>query len=538
MSVLTDFTPRRPLLPSPRRGPGFVWVPALTIAAAMTIPLIYLIIRAAQADADAWRDLTRDSTLQLLRNTVLLALAVTASALALALPLAWLTVRTDLPARRLWTVVLALPLAIPSFVGGLAFIAALGPRGSLQRALEPIGVDSLPNIYGFVGAWLVLTLFTYPYLLLTLRAGLRGLNPALEEASRALGRGPWHTFFHLILPQLRLPLAAGALLVALYVVSDFGAVSVLRYDTFTRAIFLQLQSNFDRSAAAVLSLALVALVLTILLADALSRGRQRVHRSDPGPARRPRVTHLGAWRWPATVLLALVALLALGVPLAVLSDWLVRGLRAGEPFAGTWTAAANSLSVSALAGLLAVAVALPVAIVAVRRRSLLALLLERLSYFGFALPGIVVALSLVFFSLNVIPALYQSWPVLVFAYLVLFLPLALGGLRTSLAQLRPSIEEAARGLGRSAAWVTATVTLPLLLPGLLSGFALVFLTTMKELPATLLLAPIGFDTLATQVWLAADEAFFARAAAPALLLIALSAIPMTLLIGRERALRD
>ena len=516
---------------------SLVWLLAILVAAGMTIPLIYLLVRAAGADADAWDALLRDSTWRLLRNTVLLALAVTGASIAIALPIAWLTVRTNLPFRNVWAVLAVLPLVIPSFVGGLAFVAALGPQGSLQRLLEPLGVDSLPQVYGFEGAFLALTLFTYPYLLLTLRAGLRGLDPSMEEASRALGVGPWRTFMRVVVPQLRVPLAAGSLLVALYVVSDFGAVSILRFDTFTRAIFIQMQSSFDRSAAAVLGLELVSLVALILVVEAMTRSRGRYYTTGSGAPRRPRVVALGRWRWPAIAFLGLIVAIALAAPIGVLLDWLVRGLRSGQPLGNIGSAAWHSLSVSGVAGLVGVAAALPVAIVAVRKGGLLAGLVERVSYVGFALPGIVVALSLVFFALNVVPGLYQSWVVLIFAYLVLFLPQSLGPLRASLVRVRPNIEEAARGLGRSPSSVLTTITLPLIVPGLLSGFALVFLTTMKELPATLLLAPIEFDTLATDVWAAADEAFFARAAAPGLLLIGLAAIPMALIIGRERGLR-
>ncbi len=539
MSLVTGW-PRRAPLSLGRRGEGraFVWVLALLVAAAMTIPLIYLVVRAADADGEAWRDLTRASTWRLLRNTVLLVLAVTGASIALALPLAWLTVRTDLPLRRSWSVVTALPLVVPSFVGGMALLAALGPQGSLARLLGPLGVERLPTLTGFEGAFVALTLFTYPYLLLTLRAGWRGIDPSMEEASRALGLGPWRTFLRVVAPQLRVPLAAGCLLVALYVVSDFGAVSILGFDTFTRAIFVQMQSSFDRSAAAVLGLALVALVAGVLLLEALAQSRGRYHRTGAGPARRARVVRLGRWRWPATAFLALVTLAALGAPLGVLLDWLVRGLRnnvaLGDPLGAAW----HSTSVSLAAAVIALGAALPVALVTVRRPGALARLLERVSYMGFALPGIVVALALVFFSLHVVPGLYQSWWVLVFAYLVLFLPQALGPLRSSLVRVRPSIEEAARGLGRGPAAVLATVTLPLLAPGLAAGFALVFLTTMKELPATLLLAPIEFDTLATDVWASTSEGFFARAAAAGLLLIGLAALPMALLVGRERALRD
>ena len=275
----------------------------------------------------------------------------------------------------------------------------------------------------------------------------------------------------------------------------------------------------------------------ILVVEAVTRSRGRYYTAG-GASRRPRRIQLGRWRWPALAFLSLLTLAALATPIIVLLDWLIRALQHDEPIRGLWSGAWHSLSVSAVAAGIAVAAALPVAIVAVRKRGPLAGLVERVSYVGFALPGIVVALSVVFFALNVVPGLYQSWPVLIFAYLVLFLPQSIGPLRASLVRVRPSIEEAARGLGRTRGSVLATVTLPLIVPGMVSGFALVFLTTMKELPATLLLAPIEFDTLATQVWAHADEAFFARAAAPGLLLIGVAALPMALILIRERGLRD
>ena len=515
-----------------------MWIAALIVAAGMTIPLIYLLVRAADADADAWNSLLRESTWRLLGNTVLLALSVTAASIVIALPVAWLVVRTDLPLRRVWIVLAVLPLVFPSFVGALAYLAATGPRGTIASILGPLGVDSVPQITGFEGSFLALTLFSYPYLLLTLLAGLRSIDPSMEDTSRALGKGAWRTFWRVVVPQLRVPLAAGSLLVALYVVSDFGAVSILRFDTFTRAIFVQMQSSFDRSAAAVLGLELVALVGVILVVEAVTRSRGRYYTGGISAARRPRRVRLGRWRWAALGFLTLLALSALVTPLVALLDWLIRGLQNDEPFRDLWSGAWHSLSVSLVAAGIAVAAALPVAIVAVRKRGPVAGLIERVSYVGFALPGIVVALSMVFFALNVVPGLYQSWTVLIFAYLVLFLPQSIGPLRASLVRVRPSIEEAARGLGRSPGSVLTTITLPLIVPGILSGFALVFLTTMKELPATLLLAPTEFDTLSTQVWTHADASFFARAAAPGLLLIGLAAIPMALILLRERGLRD
>jgi len=506
----------------------------VAVAAAALLPAVYLVRRAGDAGLDGVLEtVSAGRTLELLARTSLLAVAVTVASVALAVPLAWLTVRTDLPGRRAWVVLSALPLAIPSYVGGYAFVAALGPRGMLQEWLAPLGVQELPSIYGFPGAWLVLTLFSYPYVLLTVRAALRRLDPSLEEASRTLGRSRRATFWHVVLPQLRPAIAAGSLLVALYTLSDFGAVSLLRFDSFTRVIFVQYRTSLDRSAAATLGLVLLALTLAVLAGEGRSRGRAQYHRLHGGGARTPPLVALGRWRWPALGACAALVAVALAVPLGVIVYWLVRGLGAGEPLRLTTTLMGHSLAVSALGAVVAVAAAWPVALLAARHPGRLSRLVERASFTGYALPGVVVALSLVFFGARVVPAVYQTRTLLVFAYVVLFLPQAVGALRASLLQVNPSLEEASRLLGRSRAATTRAVVLPLVRPGVLAGAALVFLTCMKELPATLLLAPTGYDTLATQVWSATSEAFFGRAAAPALALVLLSALPMALLVIRE-----
>ena len=515
-----------------------LWAAAVLAAGAAACPLIYLAVRAAEADAEAWLDVLSTDTLRLLGNTAGLAAAVTAASAALAVPIAWLTERTDLPGARWWRTLCVAPLAVPSYVGSLAIIAALGPNGALQGLLEPLGVAAIPELYGFWGAWLALTLFTFPYIVLVLRAGMRDMDPALEEASRSLGEGSWGTFRRVTLPQLRVPLAAGALLVALYVVSDFGAVSMMRFDTFTRAIFIRFQASIDRSTLAVLSLVLVALVLVVLAAEASQRRRGRYHRLGGGAARAARAAALGAWRRPAQGYLALVALLALAMPLGVLAWQFGRGIDEARTFEGLGGAVAGSLQAAALAGAAAVIAAMPIAVVAVRRAGAAAAILERLAYVGYSLPGVVVAFSLVFLSVQVLlptwPGLYQSLAVLVFAYVVLFLPQASGAIRAALVRVQPSVEEASRSLGRGQLRTFLTVTCRLAAPGLASGFALVFLTTMKELPATLLLSPIGFDTLAWRVWDATEDAYLARAAAAGLLLILAAAAPLPLLLRQGR----
>ena len=515
--------------------PVVVLFPAVLVGLAMLLPLAYLIIRSAGASQEAWDLLFRSRTAYTLGRTALLVVTVTASSIAIAVPLAWLTVRTDLPFRRMWSVLTMLPLVIPSFVGAFLFVSALGPKGLLQRLLSgPLGIERLPEIYGLFGATLTLALLSYPYVLLTVRGALRNLDPALEESARGLGRGAWSTMFRVTLPQLRPAVAAGSLLVALYTLSDFGAVSLLRYPTFTWVIFQQYESAFDRTIAAVLSLVLVGMAVTILILEGYTRGRLRYYRTGAGASRPPRVVQLGRWKWPALSLCATIVIPALGLPIAILAYWLVRGVSSGEPLLILWTATRNSLFVSGLAAIVAAAFSIPLASLVVRYPGKFSRALERASFTGYALPGIVVALALVFFGANYAGTVYQTVWLLVFAYVVLFFPAALGATRSSLLQVSPRLEDAARGLGRNPFQVMQTITVPLIGPGVLMGAALVFLIAMKELPATLILGPLGFKTLSTAVWSASSEAFFAQAAAPALTLILISSVPMALLVMRER----
>ena len=496
------------------RAPLSLLLPACVTVALLLLPLAYLVIRAGSS-AGAWRVLTRANTLDLLWSTGLLVVGVTVASVTIGVSVAWLTTRTDLPGRRIWAVGAALPLVIPSYVAAFCLLGAFGPRGLLQQLL---GVERLPEIYGYWGALAALTLSTYPYVLLLVSAALRGLDPAMEEAGRSLGQTPVAVFRRVTLPALRPSIGAGALLVALYTLSDFGVVSLMRYDALTRAIYLQYKSLFDRTPAAVLALVLVALTALVLWLE--SRWRRRVSRSGPGTARQPRPHRLGRWRWPALAYCALVVGAFLAVPATVLGYWLARGLdRAELPLRET----VNSMSASALAAVAAGIAAVPIALLATRWPATSTRLLERLSFAGNALPGIVIALSLVFFAANYASPLYQTLALLVFAYVVRFLPQALAGVESALAAVGPRIEEAARSLGRGPVAASLTVTVPLIRSGIFAGAALVFLSAMKELPATLLLRPIGFETLATEIWKLTSVGAYSRAALPALLLIAVSA---------------
>ncbi len=511
-------------------------IAGLAVGLLMLLPPVYLVVRASGAGSAALEMLVKSSTVATLWRTVLLAGSVTLASALIAVPLAWLTVCTDVPGRRLWAVLAALPLVLPSYVAAYLLVSILGPRGLAQQALEPLlGISRLPDIYGFPGAFLSLTLMCYPFTFLSVRAALQRMDPALVEAARSLGQTPWQAFRRVTLPHLRPGLVAGSLLVALYVVRDFGAVSMMRYNTFTRIIYIQYGSFMDRSMAASLALVLVAVTATILYMEARTRGRASYARGcSVGAPRQLRPVALGRWRWPALAFLGSTVFVALVLPAAGLLYWFVRGLQEARTLSTLWGTAWNSLMVSLLAALVVTTLALPVAVMAVRRPGRLSRMVERLTYVGYALPGIVIALALVFFGATYATRWYQTLPLLLAGYAILFIPQAVGSTRTSLLQVAPSLEEAGRSLGHSQLSVLRRVTLPLVSPGLAAGAALVFLTCMKELPLTLILSPLGFRTLATGVWGSISEAFFAQAAAPALLLVLLSSVPLALLTLREK----
>jgi iron(III) transport system permease protein len=327
----------------------------------------------------------------------------------------------------------------------------------------------------------------------------------------------------------------GALLASLYALADFGAVAILQFDSFARAIYIQYRASFDRSLAALLALMLVA--VTFVIAWAEWRVRSRRPPVQHSPRRPPVPVRLGRWRLPALILCGAVTALSLVVPAATIGFWLIRGVNQGEPVRIALDSAGNSLLAGLLAAIVAGAMALPVAFVLARHSGRIAALIEGVVQSAYAVPGIVVALATVFFVLNVAPFVYQTLLVLILAYAVRFLPQAIAPTRTSLALVGPRLIEAARTLGDSPSAAFRSITLPLLRPGVVAGMALVFLTTVKELPLTLLLGPTGFDTLATSIWGAASEGFYARAAAPAAMLMALSAVTVGVLFRAEEPIR-
>lgn len=480
----------------------------MATSAVALIPLFYLAIRVSEA---GWTRITQElftsRTAELAARSLALAAVVTVACVVIGVATAFLVIRTDLPGRRVFGVLAALPLAVPTYVAAFAW------------------VSSVDKFEGFWAAALLLTACSYPYVYLPAAAALAGADPAQEEVARSLGRNP---FLSVTMRQIRPAVAAGGLLVALYVLSDFGAVSIVRVQVFTQAIFTSINLGFDKTGALVLATVLVLLTLALLVGENMTR--RKGARYARGSLRAQNRLRLGKLSVPAITFLMGTSAVALGFPAYSLTRWFLEGVSRPGSLSEVATAAGNSLTAAALGAVLTLLLALPVGLLSARSPGLIATVLDRLAYLSHALPGLVIGLSLVFFGIRVAYPLYQTVWLLALAYAALFLPLAVGAVSAAAAQSPPVLEEVARSLGRGPLSVFGSVTVPLAAPGIGAGTALVFLTCMKELPATLLLSPTGFNTLATKLWTHTGVSEYAAAAPYAFVLVAIAALPTWWLI--------
>lgn len=487
------------------------------------VPLVYLGLRASERGVGGVLEvLARPRVLELTVSSVGLSLAVAASCLALGVPTAWLVTRARLPWRPLWLVLAGLPLAVPSYIAAYGWLM------------------TVPGLSGFTGAWLVLTLVSTPYVTLPVAAALRSADPDAEHVARTLGRGRFAAFWTATWPQVRSAASAGALLVCLYVLSDFGAVAMMRYPAFTWAIQSAYGSSFDRIYAAVLALLLVALAAVAVVAERRLRGRSVRLLSSTHHAGRVQHADLGRLAPLAAAALAAVAAAAVAVPVVALFRRMLLGTGVRFDLGSLLEAAGATVAVSLAGAALAVLLALPVGVLAARYRGRAVAAVESASALGQVLPGIVLGLALVVLTLAVLPGMYQTTTVLAVAYAILFLPKAVGAVRVSTALVPTSLEDVAQTLGRRPARVWWGVTARLAWPGTAAGGLLVALTAMKELPATLMLRPTGTETLATELWTRTSVQAWGSAAPYALTLMLVASVPAFLLSGvvRRRGIEE
>jgi iron(III) transport system permease protein len=491
-------------------------VGAVAVAVVLLLPLAFLALEAVD---DGWSSVGplvfRHLTGTLLWDTVSLAVVVTACCAVLGTLAAYFVERTDLPGRRAWAVLVVVPVGIPDFAVAFGWKSLFGGIG------------------GFWGAALVMTLAVYPLVYLPVAASLRNADPGQEEASRSLGVGRLATFWRVTLGQARLAVLGGCVLVALVLLSEYGAFEILGYRTFTTEIFTEAQVGFDAPAACGLSLVLVVLGLLVLSGEGASRGRGRASRTGPMAARVAQPHRLGRAVVPVVGGFGVLVVTALGVPVGAIVYWLFRTTTSTLPAAASVaSAAAHTAAYSAGAGLLATAGALPVAILSVRHPGRLAMVLERSSYLVLAVPGVVIALAFTYASERYAAGfLYQTAWLLIVAYAVMFFPLALVAVRASVARAPVGLEEVGRSLGRSRLAVLRQVTLPLIAPGLAAAFCLVFLEAVTELTATLMLIPTNAETLATQFWAFESNISYHQAAPYAAVMVAIAAVP-SYVLGR------
>lgn len=506
---------------------------SVLLAVAFSFPAAYLLWRNVTSDANPIGLLADRRTLEPLWRTLRLAVAVSVSAAVLGTALAWLTASTNLPGRRLWRIMLPIPLVFPTFIGAAAFIRTLNPGGLANRLLETIGIEATFELRGFFGAWLVLTLFTYPYVYLPVAARLRRLPSALQESARVLGDSVGQAFRRVVLPQIASSVAAGTLLVFLYTISDFGAVQLMRYDTLTRAI----ETSYLAQPPVAFALSLMLLVLAVIVVLAENRVTRRLPAQTAGRSNRTTKHELGRTAVPALALVAGAVLLSVVAPLAALIDWAVGS---GRPLTidseKVIEASRNTLQVSLIAAVVAVVAVLPIAFLVGRWRDKIGGYAHAAVIATFALPGILIALSLRFWTLRsgAFGELFNdSQALLIFAYVVRFGSLAMGVTLVAVRSVPDRLHDAAATLGAGAGRQLRTIDLPLMAPGLFAAGGLVLLSTMKELPISLIIAPIGFPTLTTRIFGSFEEAFVAEAGVMALVLVAMSSFLTWLLVLRR-----
>lgn len=489
------------------------------------LPVGYLLYREGVDLARLRRLLKSPTTGPLIEHSLLLMASVTLSCIVLGVALAMLVARTDLPGRRVWMVLFTLPLGIPAFVTTYAWVAAgyrFAPRSTF--------------IYGLRGSAIILTLSLFPYVYLPVVAALRGLDAGHEEAARSLRRGPIGAFFAVAAPQLRPAISGGALIIALHMLAEYGALELLRYRTLTTAIVQRATVLGSPEAARALSLVLTAVALAVLAADQwLVRRRIAPVRTGGGVPRQPAPWRLGRATPLALLVSASVVGLSLGVPLFVMGDGLhaaiageMTDFRSRELIDATVNTARYAVETAALVTL----AALPISLLAVRHPGRTVRLIERLTWVAHSLPGVVVALSLVYFAARWLRPLYQTSTLLVIGYAILYLPIAVGAQQVGVIRASATYDQVARSLGRGPFATFFRITAPLALPGIAAGAMLVMMNVGKELTMTLLLRPTGAQTLATALWNTTNgEVLSFTAAAPyAAALVLLTAFPTAWLI--------
>lgn len=518
------------------------WPRALAwgLALVMLLPALWLASAFATPQPEVWPHLLEQVLPLALRNTLALLLLLAVFALLPGIGFAWASARYEWPGRRLFDWALVLPMALPGYVVAFVYVGLSDYAGPLQSAWRALGgaPAGFPELRSVPGAAAVLALVLYPYVFLIVRAAFLRQGSAAMDAARSLGHGPVAAFFRAALPMARPAWVAGLSLVLLEALADFGAVSILGVETLTTAIYKTWFGLYSLTAAAQLAFGMVGLVALVLVLERLARGRGRhAGRQLMPPPRRP----LPGWRgWLLSVLAALTVGLGFLVPVAQLVAWAWQA-RAALPEVGE--AAWNTALLAAMAAAAVLLLSLLFAFLG--RRSGGDRVVHAAGFtagLGYAVPGTVLAVGAMWLLVaaeRAVPwlaglALSSSLVGVLLALSVRFFRVGHEATESAFQALRPSLLESARLLGVPAAEQLRRIVLPLLRPGLVAAVLLVLVETVKELPATLMLRPFGWDTLAVKIYSHTAEGLWAQAAWPALWLCAVGLVPVWWLVRQQR----
>ncbi|MTI13297.1 ABC transporter permease [Sansalvadorimonas verongulae] len=517
------------------------------IAALVLLPLGSLLLSWQDVQWDVWKHLFETQLGGLIWNTLVLVFGVAAGVTVLGTALAALISLCDFPGRRWLEWALMLPFAIPAYVLAFVYLGVFDFSGPLQSWMRT-NIDGFTwvDIRSPLGVITVLVLVFYPYVYMLARGAFQGQGRSLYEASRLLGMSAQRTFWRVTLPVARPAIIGGAILAVMETLADFGTVSVFNYDTFTTAIYKSWFGFFNLKAAAQLASLLLAFIVMILILEKQLKGR--VGQSERQRVM-PRHQLQGMNKWFATGFCSVVFVLAFLLPVVQLGWW-IYSTSLSDLNARYMRLVTNTLLLAGLAAIATVAAASVLVLAKRFQPGRLSSWSEQIGSLGYAMPGALLAVAVMmlfgfldnhvittvqtWLGLQAKPLLLGSVFALVLAYLIRFLAVALKPVTAAFDRVRPTMHEAARILGHSPLSVSRRVYIPMVMPGLLTAMLLVFVDVLKEMPATLLMRPFGWDTLAVRIFEMTAEAEWERAALPAMSLILVGMIPVIALIRRSR----
>ena len=532
----------RRLFPFIGGGRIAVVMPALVVL----VPLFVVGLSWLDVDASIWLHLLDTNFFEIVNNTLVLVAGVAVGVFVIGVSLAWLTSMYEFPGRKVFDFALMLPLAIPTYVLAFVFVGIFDYTGPVQGLLRDLFGRGhwFPNVRGTLGVVTVMTLVLYPYVYMLAKSAFQAQGRGVMEAARVLGKGPWRSFFSVALPMARPAIAAGMALALMETLADFGAVSIFNYDTFTSAIYKAWYGFFNIATAAQLASILLLFALSALLLEGRSRKGRKIiqqHRVQN------RIPLRGVNAWLSSVWCLVILVIAFIVPVCQLIVWGIE-ISAEELNSRYWALLGYSMLLALSAAMITLLTAFLLAYFSRVYSEVWIKGLTRVATLGYALPGSVLAVGIMIsFTLidntstfinesigwTVLPLLVGSVVALLLAYLVRFMAVAFGPIDTSLERIKPSIPEAGKSLGESSLGVLWRIILPMLTPGLLTAGLLVFVDVMKEMPATLLLRPFGWDTFAVRIFELTSEGEWQRAAIPGLSLVLIGLLPVMILMKRS-----